>query len=211
MPPCNPTSPAKQAASQSDALALVLDRVSDRDQLARLPIGLERLRHCVLADTSMPDFLDRCVRTVGLTLGIPLCKVLELDRSGAWLHGRAGMGWDTPALANASITTNSTSHAGLAFRMGTPVIISDLARIPHLREASLLRRHAVVSGMATRIGTAVEPFGVLSAHTTTRREFASTEIQFFQRAAVMIDAGIRRRRAEHTTRCGAVAAPTRLQ
>jgi HTH-type transcriptional regulator, bacterioopsin transcriptional activator and related proteins len=155
---------------------------------------LAQIGHAAAGDTTEQAFLDDVVHRVARTLRLPLCKILEGNQQGPWLLARAGVGWGAGVVGGARVTTSSTSHAGLALALGSPVVCIDLGRVVHFREAALLRRHGAVSGIATVIGNPDQPFGVLSAHATMRREFTAEETRFLQRTAALLETGIRRRR-----------------
>lgn len=161
-----------------------------------LTVALSLIRWSTAGITSEQTFLQETVRTVARALRVPLCKVLELDSRKEWLLVRAGFGLDETATGNVWVTTQSSSHAGLALCLGSPVVCADLPATAHFRDAAVLRRHGAVSGVATRIGTADAPFGILTVHTTSRREFTEDEVQFLNKVAFALAQGIRHRRVD---------------
>jgi signal transduction histidine kinase len=60
----------------------------------------------------------------------------------------------------------------------------------------ILVEHGVVSGMSTIIHGKVEPYGVLGAHTASRRNFSGDDVHFLQSVADVLAAAIERRQLE---------------
>ena len=149
-----------------------------------------------VASSAAPEsvLLDEVVREVAETLGVPLCKVVELDSSGRWFTVVAGVGWQSGVVNSGYIPVGSTSQAGLTIALGTPLVCSDLPNAHSLRDASVLRRHAVISSISAVVGRPNLPLGVLSAHATTSRHFSSAETRFLARAAALLGRGLVDRR-----------------
>jgi len=158
--------------------------------------ALQRIEALGSGASTELEFLDATVRVVVETLGVPFGKVLELEASSPWLLVVAGVGWEPGTVGRARVPLGSRSHAGLTLRLGGPVVCEDLGRTHRFADATLLRRHGVVSGLSAVIGAPERPFGVLSVHTMTRRYFTPPETRFVNRAAALMAAGIRRRRSE---------------
>ena len=161
---------------------------------ARWELALTRVETLGSEPSSELEFLDAAVRVVVEALGVPYGKVLALESSSPWLLVVAGVGWQPGTVGRSRVPLGSRSQAGLTLRLGGPVVCSDLSGARRFADATLLRRHGVVSGLSVVIGAPDRPFGVLSVHTVTRREFTPMETQFMNRAAALLIAGIRRRR-----------------
>lgn len=129
-------------------------------------------------DRSKADALSALVAQVRRTLGVPLCKVLEIDRSGRWLHVAAGSGWLPEIVGSGRVPCQTTSQAGLTFALGTPVVCDDLGHAYNLCNATLLRRHGAVSGVTVPIGHPEHPCGVLSVHDVSYRVFTPHDVRF---------------------------------
>ena len=182
-PPIDSTS----ALSASSALSVAETRRES---------ALERIRWLRAAPLSEQEFLDAAIRAVVDALDVPYGKILALEASGPWLTVQAGVGWQPGTVGRARVPLGSRSQAGLALRIGSSVICSDLPRTRRFTDAALLRRHGVVSGMSAVIGTPERPYGVLGVHTTTPRDFTPGETQFVCRAAALVGTGISQRRRE---------------
>jgi GAF domain-containing protein len=156
---------------------------------------IDRVRLRAASDANEQTFLDETVRSVAVALRVPLCKMIELEATGATLLVRAGVGWQPGVVGVERIAVGVESQAGLTLRTGMPTIFENLARTKRFTKADLLRRHAVISSIATVIGTSERPVGVLSAHTTERRRFTAAETKFLRAVAALIGDGLERRRA----------------
>jgi GAF domain-containing protein len=166
---------------------------------ARVEQAIARIEAFGSASSADLEFLDAAVRVVVETLGVPYGKVLELESSSPWLRVVAGVGWEPGTVGQARVPLGSRSQAGLTLRLGGAFVCADLGRSRRFADATLLRRHGIVSGLSVVIGAPERPFGVLSVHTTTRRDFTPTETRFVNRAAAVIATGIHRRRGQHTS------------
>ena len=92
------------------------------------------------------------------------------------------------------------SQAGHTLLSGEPVIVEDLGTETRFSRPRLLHNHGVVSGMTVIIPGQDRPFGVLGAHTTTRRRFTQDDINFLQAVANVLAAAIKHHEAEETIR-----------
>ena len=116
-------------------------------------------------------------------LGVPLGKVLELDRQGTLLLVRAGIGWRQGVTGHATVPANAKSIAGYALGQAGVVIIDDVKETSRFADAHLHQSHDVRSSLATRISCSGRPWGVLTVHEQRRRRFSPKEIQFVKNAA----------------------------
>jgi signal transduction histidine kinase len=81
------------------------------------------------------------------------------------------------------------------------VIIEDLRTETRFRPPALMRDHGVVSGINVIIRAHGKPYGVLSAHTSERREFSDVDANFLRAAANVLAAAIESRRLEEELLC----------
>src|ERR1700688_3564315 len=92
------------------------------------------------------------------------------------------------------------SQAGHTLLSKEPVIVEDLGTETRFSRPRLLHNHGVVSGMTVIIPGQERPFGVLGAHTTTRRRFTQDDVNFLQAIANVLAAAIKHHQAEETIR-----------
>ena len=147
-----------------------------------------------IAAPDLQALMDDAVEMLAATLNVELVKVLELLPDGDELVMRAGTGWKPGAARR--VGAHARSQAGHTLASGAPVIVEDLATETRFEGPSLLLEHGVVSGMSVIIGGHDQPFGVLGAHTRTRRTFTKADVHVLQTVANVLADAIERKRAE---------------
>jgi PAS domain S-box-containing protein len=149
-----------------------------------------------LAGADPQALMDDACALLARTLGLELCKVLELLPGDHALLLRAGVGWKEGLVGHVTVGTGAHSQAGYTLLSNQPVIVEDHATETRFSGPSLLQDHGVVSGMSVVIPGRDRPFGVLGVHTTRRRRFSRDAIHFLQAIAHVLAAAIERKRAE---------------
>jgi PAS domain S-box-containing protein len=150
-----------------------------------------------LATPDLQVIMEKAVNLLADSLDVEYTKVLELLPDGKALRLRAGVGWkEGVVVGSATVGADTNSQAGYTLLSAGPVIVEDLRREARFTGPPLLRDHGVVSGMSVIIGGGEQPWGVLGAHTSRRRDFTKDDIQFLQAVANIIAHGIQRERAE---------------
>ena len=189
------------------AIANVLGAVIERNQaeaqverLARLQAVVAGLGQRALAEEPLGTLFDETVSLVARTLEVEYCKVLELLPDGAALLLRAGVGWRAGLVGQATVGSGADSQAGYTLLSDQPVIVEDLRTETRFSGPPLLHEHGVVSGMSVIISTSEGPYGVLGAHTKSRRVFTRDEVHFLQAIANVLGTATQRRRAEEALR-----------
>lgn len=170
-------------------------RERERQQAAVVQLGAK-----ALSEPDLTALFDDATVLVASTLGIELCKVLELLPDGSALRLRAGVGWKAGLVGRAMVGSETASQAGYTLMSGSPVIVEDFARETRFSGPPLLRDHNVVSGMSVIIEGSDRPFGVLGAHTARRRAFTADDVHFLQAIAHVLAAAIQRKSAEEARR-----------
>ena len=162
-----------------------------RQQEATGRIGL-----AALFGMSLTDLMQETVNTVAGVLDVEYCKILELMPEGTTLLLRAGVGWRDGLVGRATVGTNLRSQAGYALISTGPVVVENLRTENRFEAAALLREHGVMSGLITAIQVGGRAYGVLGAHTKSKRTFTEDEVLFLREVAEVLGAAIERRRAE---------------
>ncbi len=144
---------------------------------------------------NLSDLLDRAVVLLAETLEVEFCKVLELQPNGKMLRLRAGVGWKPGRVGHAKVSSGYESQAGYTLWSAGPVIVDDFRSEKRFRCPPLLRQHGMVSGVSVIIGGHPQPFGILGAHCTQRRQFTAYDIHFLQAAAYILAQSIDSHRA----------------
>ena len=172
---------------------------SIRDQ-ARQQAAVAELGQLALTTSDLSALMDQAVKLVADTLGVEYCEVLEVVPDGEVLLLRAGWGWKEGSVGQATVGAGTDSQAGYTLLSDEPVITEDLRTETRFSGSPLLREHGVVSGLSVIIRSREGPFGVLGAHTTTRRIFTGDEIHFLQAIANVLAVTLQRAEAEGALR-----------
>lgn len=182
----------------------VTERMQAEKELSvrvRQQAAVARLGQAALSGVPLQELLDEAVGVVANTLGVELCKVLELLPDGKRLMLRAGVGWREGLIGQATVGAGLESQAGYTLTSDEPVLVENLAEETRFVSANLLRDHAVVSGMSVVIqGELGRPYGVLSAHSKSRRTFSDNDVNFLRSVAHVLATAIQRKRFEAAMR-----------
>jgi PAS domain S-box-containing protein len=180
--------------------------VTDRKRAEGLLQARERQQRAVaelgflaLTDPGFVALLDAAALAVARALEVEFAKVHEL-RSDGDLILRAEVGFDAGLVGHAVVPGGMGSQAGYVLLAGEPVIVQDLSAETRFHPAALLTDHGVRSGVSVAIGRRERLFGVLGAHTTTKRHFTRDDISFLAAVSNVIGTGLQRGQAEDAAR-----------
>jgi DNA-binding NarL/FixJ family response regulator/signal transduction histidine kinase len=187
------THPPKLVVAHEEATErkLAMEEVELR---ARQQEAVADLGRKALAEPDLSVVMDEAVGLVARILGVEYVKIVERLPDGLLL--RAGTGWRKGLVGNALEEAGTGSQAGYTLLADGPVILEDLSTETRFDPPPLLKEHGVVSGMSTLIRGREEPFGVLGAHTGSRREFTENDVNFLRAIANVLGEAIEWRRAE---------------
>jgi two-component system CheB/CheR fusion protein len=171
------------------ALKSATERLARRE---RQHAVIARLGLAALEEPDLQGFMNQTVREVRQTLETDLCKLLELQPGRQKLFLRAGIGWDDGLVGSAHVRAGSNSQAGYTLRAGEPVIVDDLPGDDRFTAPRLLEDHGVVSGLSSVIRHGEGEYGVIGAHSTTRRTFTQEDANFLQAVAGIIGSAVNR-------------------
>jgi PAS domain S-box-containing protein len=164
--------------------------------LARLQAVVAEVGQEALRSDHSGQVLDDTVTLVAQTLDVEYCKVLELLPDGKALLLRSGIGWKEGLVGQGTVGAGTDSQAGYTLVSNQPVIVEDLRTETRFSGPPLLHEHGVVSGMSVIIPTSEGPYGILGAHTKTRRSFSKDEVNFLKSVANVLGMMIERERTE---------------
>ncbi len=149
-----------------------------------------------LSGINVDDLFKETVGLVAQALGVKMVDILELlpDRNALLL--RAGVGWRKGSINSATVPSGKGSHAGYTLHCREPVIVPDHSKETRFTTSPLLKEHKVDSGICVMIAGRHRPFGILGAHTKSKRVFTEDDIHFLQTVANVLAAAIERKHSE---------------
>jgi PAS domain S-box-containing protein len=159
-----------------------------------------KLSQRALAGTELSALMDAIVALVTRTLDVEYSNILELLPDRHTLLLRAGVGWKEGYVGCATVDAGGASQAGYTLLSDEPVVVDDLHTETRFAGSLLLHDHGVVSGMSVIIQGALQPFGILSVHTTKRRTFTRDDIHFLRAVANVLAVAVERTRTEEALR-----------
>ena len=157
---------------------------------------IAKLGQHALTGVKLDALLDELTVLITLTLKVDYCQILELLPDQDLLCLRAGSGWPTELIGQATINADPKTHLGFTLFSSKPVIIEDLRTDPRFKESPQLYNHKVTSGINVIIDGEQWPFGILSVHTIHKRLFTQDDIHFLQAAANILASTAERRRTQ---------------
>lgn len=191
------------AYPSEDGLAIYIRSINERKRgeaklrvRARQQAAVAALGERALAGLDIGALLDLAVRTVADTLGVEYAKVLELRPEEREFVLRAGVGWKAGFVGTHRIGAAEHSQASYTLLAREPVIVEDLGSETRFAGPDLLLVHGVVSGVSVAIPGRAGPFGVLGAHTWTRRVFTEDDCNYLRSVANVLADAIARKHAE---------------
>jgi two-component system, cell cycle sensor histidine kinase and response regulator CckA len=163
---------------------------------AREQAAVARLGEAALSTASIGDLLQQAVTVVADTLRVPFAAVLERRSDGASLVFRANVGWPHAKLGQTTIPVSAYNQAGASLLQVEPIVVADHAEDTRFPHTGALRSYGIVGGVSIPIPGATQPYGVLDAYDTRRREFSEHDVHFLQAVAHVLGAAIDRNRTE---------------
>src|SRR5437588_864584 len=159
-----------------------------------------------LGETGLEPVLERAVAMVRDLLQTEFVQVLELLPEGDSLKLVAGTGWKPGMVGNATVALSANSILSYTLYSSDlapdatnqprrAVVIEELASEDRFPRTGMLHEHGIVSGMSIVIPGREIPYGVLGAHSATRRRFMPGDAEFLQAVASVVSAAVQRRRA----------------
>ena len=163
-----------------------------RQQAAVAELGLQ-----ASVSDDLQALLEEAVALVARTLEVEYVKIVELLPDGEEMLLRAGVGWREGLVGRATEPAASNSEVGYALRYEAPVVVEDVHAETRFEPSELIRDHGIVSGMTVVIhGQEEEPFGVLCAHSASRRTFSEDDVNFLQAVANVLASAVERNETE---------------
>ena len=176
-------------------------------QRAAQQAAVSKLGAAALSNIDVDDLLEEAVELVQTTLAVDMTALLETLPGGRELRNRNGRGWPEGVVGTAIVPADRSTLAAHALRADAPVVVEDLRSDPRYQDSQGLHRDGVVSSATVPVAGRGQPFGILSAFTTSSRKFTEDEVHFLQSVANVLAAAIERRRSEEETRHQALHDP----
>ncbi|MBI3947261.1 MAG: PAS domain S-box protein [Armatimonadetes bacterium] len=155
---------------------------------------------CALAGAPLSCVMEQAAAVVAQALDTEYSELLGLQPDGDTLVLRAGVGWGEGLVGRATVGAGKDSQGGYTLLASAPVVVEDLGTETRFTGSPLLRDHGVISGISVMILGTPRPFGVLGAHTRTRRVFGADDVHFIQGVANLVGLAIERERADEVLR-----------
>jgi diguanylate cyclase (GGDEF)-like protein/PAS domain S-box-containing protein len=149
----------------------------------------------------LPTLLDHAMQVVADVLGVAFADVLELTEDERAFLLKAGVGFREGLVRNITVSADwADSQAGFTVLAKEPVVVDDIAGEHRFQAGTLLRDHAVASGMTALIQGRGRPYGVVGAYSSEPRAFSQEDVSFLQAVANVLADAIDRVRTEEETR-----------
>jgi signal transduction histidine kinase len=168
-----------------------------RQQAVVAELGLRALR----GDGLQALFVET-VASVAAAFDVELCVVMEAQPESGTLRMRAGAGpWREGAVGSTTLPSTSGFMGFNAMRAKEPVVVADLASETRFLPCPFLLEHGIVSGVSVPIQCRGAVYGILGAHSRSRRDYSRDHLNFLKLVANVLAAAIERERDEAELRC----------
>ena len=172
--------------------------------------AIAQLTQQALLGTDVSLLMHEGASLVSQALAVEYCQVLEWLPEQNNLRLRAGVGWKPELVGQATIDASTNTQAGYTLHSRQPVVVEDMRCEMRFRGVPWLHDHNIVSSLSVIIhGTAknesldgasadipYRPFGVLGAHTSRRRVFSRSDVDFLQAVANVLSLALKCQQAE---------------
>lgn len=143
----------------------------------------------VLSVKNLDIILREAIELIYKTLNIDFCKIQKLMPGEKEFCIIDGIGWNEK-IENKRLAADSNTLAGYTLLSKKPVIVTDLKTDDRFNSLELLKNHNVVSCISCIIYGKDKPYGVLDAHTRTKKVFTKEDLFFSQSIANMLGMAI---------------------
>ena len=187
-----------------DHLRLLTDKLASQvNQLEaahRRQAVLAELGQSALMGTGPQTLMEDAVALVARTLDSDYAQIVELLPEDDALRPRASVGWEEGPDGQAMVDVGINRQTRYTLLCQEPVIVEDLRAETRFSGSPLQSEQGITSGLSVVIPGNERPFGVLGAHTITRRIFNRDESDFCEAVANVLASAIDRSRAEEALR-----------
>ncbi len=177
----------------------ITEQVAAADLLerqVRQHAAVAHLGRQVLAVPYLRQLMQLAITLTSATLDVEYGLISEhLPQQNA-LRAWATTGWAPISAPSDVLPITLSTHIGYTLKMQTPIVMDHILSERRFRPSEWLQKIGAVSGVCVPIEGPAAPYGVLALHTTHRRWFTESDVQFLQRIAGVLSHAIQRRRAE---------------
>ncbi len=167
---------------------------------AKQQAAVAELGQQALAGKQLDRLMNQAVAQIAQILKVEYCKVLELLPDENALLLKVGVGWKEGLVGQEKVSLGPDCQAGYTLLSNEPVVVEDLRQEERFPYPCMLHQHEVVSGLSVIIPGQNYPYGVLAAHTTSKRKFTEDDVHFLQATANVLATAINRQQAEAALR-----------
>ena len=154
--------------------------------------ALAELGRRAVEGTPVPEMLRLTANLAATAMHAPIATIFELCGENL-MELRAEVGWPSSAREPVSISPDSQAAFILRDPEGT-MVVSNYAQETRFTPAQLLLSQGVRSSVVSRIGSATEPFGIISVHSEQPGGFAAGDEVFVNELAHILTLAIERDR-----------------
>jgi K+-sensing histidine kinase KdpD len=158
----------------------------------RQQAAVAKLGRVALETDDLNALLATAIELVAETIDVEHTAVYEVEADRHSLRMIAAQGLVVPLTHDLVVAPGTASQAGYTLATGGPVVLRDVATEERFALSKQVRELGVVSGMSTPIAGDPVPFGVLSAHTSKRREFTPDDVNFLVAVANIAATAVQR-------------------
>ena len=178
----------KRQAERDDADRQLLNR-------AMMQAAVSAVGQCALTNKDLDVIYQQAIYRVAEMFGVEYAMLFQRLPDGQ-LHPLAVYGWSPKPTGETILLSNKKSQMTWTAETGEVAVVNDWSKETNFSQSPLLSELGVASGIAVAIPSRNKPFGVLAAHTTTRREFRPDDVQFMLAIANVVGMATERIRAE---------------
>jgi signal transduction histidine kinase/CheY-like chemotaxis protein/HAMP domain-containing protein len=195
-----------QLAQKFDEMAAVLQqRQKERDEAERQLLNramqqtsVSAVGQCALTNHDLAVIYEQAVYRVAEMFAVEYAMLFQRMPDGQ-LHPLAVYGVEPQIAGDTAAFSLKPSQMSWTAETGEVSVVNDWSKEERFGQSPLLAELGVRSGVAVAIPTRNKPFGVLTAHTTHRREFSPDDIQFLLAIANVVGMATERIKAEAET------------
>ena len=162
--------------------------------------ALAELSQLALESNDLKLLCESALSLIAETMQLRYCEVLEYEPAAQRFLLRAGLGWKTDFVGQATIPLTREFQAAYTFLTLRRVVVDDYEEETPFVKSPLLLQHDIRSGITVHIPGIQAPYGVLGVYSSMRRSYSSEEVSFLRSAANILGTAMQRKHDEETIR-----------